>query len=432
MSDRDTYVYDGTDVLKNRFDIRDAAVLADVEQFYSHRAIVQMRRAPVIGQFDLAHYQDLHRRMFEPVYDWAGQTRTIGLWKPEIAFGGASVDYAAPALIETEAKAALAALNDAKFKDLGRRAEALGFASQIADLWRTHPFREGNTRTLFAFVEQFTRERGQPLDQTVISRVPSETRDALALATTGRVSNLVTLISQARRAEEQRTHPVLGRLTSEAVEVLRLMGKPAIVRPEIGAQIRGQVLTTSYEHVLIHNSQQVSAVSRHAFLEPPRTNQHVVVRVPDPADLPSREEIRAREQAARKEIIASVLIPAVIVPIAGQSWEEEKRNRIEIPAPSQALAEALSQNKPKEIATDPSLMAEVHTIQEALMARYGRPGAALLANGNPEKAAELLPQGEDLERIRAVLKPVQTAALSEQVATLSQARKQELTNGQSR
>ena len=52
----DPYVYEGTDVLRNTADIRDPQALAEREQIVSFRAMIQMQKEPVLGNFDLAHY----------------------------------------------------------------------------------------------------------------------------------------------------------------------------------------------------------------------------------------------------------------------------------------------------------------------------------------------------------------------------------------
>ncbi|WP_245517658.1 hypothetical protein [Methylorubrum sp. Q1] len=57
----DPYVYEGTDVLRNRADIRDPEALAEREQFVSFRALRQMQKEPILGNFDQGH----HRRAGE-------------------------------------------------------------------------------------------------------------------------------------------------------------------------------------------------------------------------------------------------------------------------------------------------------------------------------------------------------------------------------
>lgn len=424
----DPYLYPGTDVLRNRFDIRDPNLLAQREQLETRRALIDLRNAPITGTFDLAHYRDIHRRLFDRVYEWAGEPRTIDLWKAEIVFQGRSVAYSPPASIEADANYALGQMRERPPTDLTDAREATRFSSAVAELWRSHPFREGNTRTLLAFVEQYTRQREMPLDQSVINRVPSQTRDALALATTGDVSELCDLVQAARRSEQQRHHPQLGRLTSEAVEIMRLLSQPRIVQPEIGQEIRGQVLTTSYQHVLVRDSRQVMAVPLSSFAEQPQNNHRVAVRVLGPGDRPSRQDLADLERQDRRELAAAFLIPATLTPLPFTATKEERRiAAIAIPAPSQTLADALAKLPPEEIAKQPVLVAEAKTIQNALYDRFDRPGTTLLIEGDRQKAAKLLPQGQDLDALRTVLQPLREAVITAHHQALTQDRKQSLT-----
>ncbi|WP_264051535.1 Fic/DOC family protein [Methylobacterium flocculans] len=407
----DPYVYEDSDVLRNRAHIRDPEALAEREQIVSFRALVQMQKEPVLGQFDQAHFAAVHKRLFGQIYPWAGETRTVELWKPEIVLNGRSVAYSPPTVIEQHMRTALASLKREEPGNLKESRPAIRFAQTMAALWQAHPFREGNTRTLLAFMEQYARHHKQPLDQALINRVPSETRDALVLATRGQIRPLSEMVRNARYSEEQRAHPVLGRLSAEAFEATRLMGAPRIVLPEPGTQVRGQVVATSYHHALVREARQISAVPLHAFHAMPQNNQRVDVRVLAEGERLDRSG--PREEAVRSQVTGRVLIPATYLLLAGQGPEDAARNRIEIPGPSEALAEALQTRAPREIAAEPRLVAEVRRIDQSLIERFGHQGSALLVEGSAGEARTLLPPNQNLEEIRAVLKPLFKAVVAD-------------------
>jgi hypothetical protein len=81
MSD-DPYVYPGTSILKNRLGIRKLSELDRVErQFVRERIMEGIPR----GDFDLKHLQAVHHHLFQDVYEWAGQIRTVEIskrWEP--------------------------------------------------------------------------------------------------------------------------------------------------------------------------------------------------------------------------------------------------------------------------------------------------------------------------------------------------------------
>ncbi len=76
--DVDPYVYPGTHVLRNRLGITDARKLDRIE-----RRLVGDRIAEGVplGSFDLAHLRAIHRHLFQDVYDWAGELRTVEIFK---------------------------------------------------------------------------------------------------------------------------------------------------------------------------------------------------------------------------------------------------------------------------------------------------------------------------------------------------------------
>ena len=76
----DPYIYPGTTILRNKLDIKDADSLNAFE-----RNMVADRAAEGIpaGDFDLAHLQAIHRHLYQDLYDWAGEIRTV-----EISKGG--------------------------------------------------------------------------------------------------------------------------------------------------------------------------------------------------------------------------------------------------------------------------------------------------------------------------------------------------------
>ena len=68
-------------VLINKLNIYDAARLQVAEAFLTATRITELDTRPLPGQFDLAHLQAIHRYIFQDVYPWAGELRTIDIAK---------------------------------------------------------------------------------------------------------------------------------------------------------------------------------------------------------------------------------------------------------------------------------------------------------------------------------------------------------------
>ena len=127
----DPYCYPGTSVLRNIRGFRDQSTLQTFEiDVTTQRAEELLPR----GRLSVRHCQAIHRHLFQDVYTWAGQFRTVRLAK------GASV-FCYPENIAREMKRAFAELRNAEFlKGLNVEVFATGAAHFLADLMRYIPF----------------------------------------------------------------------------------------------------------------------------------------------------------------------------------------------------------------------------------------------------------------------------------------------------
>lgn len=170
MSADDPYVYPGTSLLRNRLGITDPDFLDKQE-----RALValRMRRGVPIGAFDLAHLRAIHRHLFQDMYDWAGDLRTV-----EISKGRQQFQFRQ--YIQTGMADVHRRLVHARFLT-GLAADA--FVEQAAvilgDINYIHPFREGNGRTQLQYLKQLAGQAGHRLD---LARIPGERWLAASIA----------------------------------------------------------------------------------------------------------------------------------------------------------------------------------------------------------------------------------------------------------
>ena len=78
--------YEGTTCLINKLGIRDEALLAQTESTYTLARASYLELHPLVGDFDLAHYQSIHRFLFSDLYEWAGELRQVDLSKKGTVF----------------------------------------------------------------------------------------------------------------------------------------------------------------------------------------------------------------------------------------------------------------------------------------------------------------------------------------------------------
>jgi cell filamentation protein len=154
----DPYLYPGTSVLKNLRGLTDPELLARFEARQTHRRIAELIDTPVVGGFDVAHLKAIHRHIFQDVYEWAGEFRTVNISKSGHLFGLAT--FLEPALQQILAK--LAAEKHLVGLDAENFIERSAYF--IGELNAAHPFREGNGRTQREFIRELGLKAGHYID----------------------------------------------------------------------------------------------------------------------------------------------------------------------------------------------------------------------------------------------------------------------------
>ena len=81
MKSVDKYVYPDTNILINKFDCRDADKLREIEALSTGGNLAYLQLHPIRGNFDFKHLKDIHHFIFQDIFDWAGQIRTIDIGK---------------------------------------------------------------------------------------------------------------------------------------------------------------------------------------------------------------------------------------------------------------------------------------------------------------------------------------------------------------
>ena len=160
MSD-DPYVYPGTIVLKNKFDIRDVVALDETERELVAQRLIQ--KIPT-GNFDLEHLKSIHRHLFQDLYSWAGEIRTV-----EINRDGHQFQFRQ--YIETGmANVHRRIVTERNFQGCKPAAFARKAAEIIGDINYAHPFRDGNGRTQLQYLKQLGERAGHPLDLSLLQK----------------------------------------------------------------------------------------------------------------------------------------------------------------------------------------------------------------------------------------------------------------------
>ncbi len=156
----DPYLIPGSNTLQNLAGITDADLLTRFETRVSIVRLTQLEagEAVVAGSWDLAHLQAFHRHIFQDVYDWAGQLRTV-----DISKGGDL--FCRPQFIESAAADIFADLADVgHLQGLGRAEFVADAAHLLSGVNSLHPHRDGNGRSQRAFLGALAARAGWEID----------------------------------------------------------------------------------------------------------------------------------------------------------------------------------------------------------------------------------------------------------------------------
>lgn len=155
------YFLPDRDILRNRIGARTADELRDAENDLVEARAFELREDPgLLGArtYDLTYLQAIHRHLFQDVYEWAGDLRTVGIEK-----GGES--FCPP--INVRQAMEHVALKIHELNQL-RDVPETDLADEVAYLYDyvnfAHPFREGNGRSTREFFDLLLSERGAGFD----------------------------------------------------------------------------------------------------------------------------------------------------------------------------------------------------------------------------------------------------------------------------
>ena len=77
MIDSTDFTIPGTGALRNKLGITDSAALLKATTDSTVLRLAELHASPIRGGFDSAHLQAIHLHLYQDLYDWAGELRSI-------------------------------------------------------------------------------------------------------------------------------------------------------------------------------------------------------------------------------------------------------------------------------------------------------------------------------------------------------------------
>lgn len=168
MIDAEDFQLLGGDTLTNKLGITKPEILAAAVSERTSRRLAELQTSPICGGFDASHLQEIHRYLYQDVFDWAGELRRI-------ENGGAPASTLQDSL-------------DRLFDQLSRENLLKGLSADewtsrasahIEELRALHPFLVGNDLAIQEFATELARKNNLRLDW---QETPEAASDAFAFA----------------------------------------------------------------------------------------------------------------------------------------------------------------------------------------------------------------------------------------------------------
>ena len=141
------YTYEGTQVIKNKLDIRDADLLKEYETGIVGLKLSSLMKNKKVYPFTEDGFKQIHKYLFEEIYEFAGEYRLENILKENFRFS--EYQY-----IEENMPLIIKKIDIEKMKQMDFDTLCETLSEIMTDLNVLHPFREGNGRT----IREFTRE----------------------------------------------------------------------------------------------------------------------------------------------------------------------------------------------------------------------------------------------------------------------------------
>lgn len=172
----DPYIDPATGILRNLVGAKTREALGTAEGDLVFARLVQLTERPPAGSGDLAELQAIHRELFQDVFDWAGELRTVDIRKQQ--------EGAEPFLpVQMIERASFFAADELRADNYLRGMNEDQFIDRLAYHYDAfnyiHPFREGNGRTQRVMWNRIALEAGWQLDW---QRVQGPTNNAACRA----------------------------------------------------------------------------------------------------------------------------------------------------------------------------------------------------------------------------------------------------------
>ncbi|MGD0732208.1 MAG: Fic family protein [Terracidiphilus sp.] len=171
MIDATDFTIPGTSVLRNKLGITDSAALLKATTDSTVLRLAELHASPIRGGFDSAHLQAIHHHLYQDLYDWAGELRSIDAHNVPASQVEKSLDSVLDRLSREN-----------HLKGLSAEEWAGSASAYLYDLGTIQPFLAGNEVALQEFAVELARKNNLSLQWDTTPRIASDSMALLSQA----------------------------------------------------------------------------------------------------------------------------------------------------------------------------------------------------------------------------------------------------------
>ena len=177
----DPYLIPDSDILQNKLGITNKDLLEKAEADITYLKLLDIDAWFENKPLNYETFLEVHKYIFGDLYEWAGQLRTIEIYKEKAVLGGVSLVYGDVPSLKFQVEKIIDDLNQVEWTEISLEEMTPLFSDLVARLWLIHPFREGNTRTVMRFAGLFANAKGFPLNSKLLRDHANYVRNSLIL-----------------------------------------------------------------------------------------------------------------------------------------------------------------------------------------------------------------------------------------------------------
>lgn len=132
--------------------------------------------------FSPAEFLNIHRRLFQDIYKFAGKIREYNITKQEWVLNGETVIYGSAESLKATLEYDFEQEKQFSYKGLSKQESIEHITKFISFLWQIHIFGEGNTRTVAIFLIKYLRTFGFKVNNGLFEEHSWYFRNALVRA----------------------------------------------------------------------------------------------------------------------------------------------------------------------------------------------------------------------------------------------------------